>query len=66
MGYGASREGGVYGFDICIPQEKERIIPSTFLSPPGIDIQLGDDTWREAYDLDIETDNKTTSVDHNF
>lgn len=43
--------------------EEERIIPSTFLSPPGGDIQLGDDTWREAFDTEIETDVETSSVE---
>ena len=32
------------------------------MSPPGGDIQLGDDTWREAFDTEIETDVETSSV----
>ena len=43
--------------------EKERKIPSTFLSPPGGEIQLGDDNWREASDTEIETDIETSSVE---
>jgi hypothetical protein len=42
--------------------EKERKIPSTFLSPPGGDIQLADDTWREAFNTEIEMDVKTSSM----
>jgi len=42
--------------------EKERKIPLTFLSPPGGDIQLGDDTWREAFDTENETDEETTRL----
>ena len=33
------------------------------MSPPGGDIELGDDTWREAFDTEIKTDVETTSVE---
>jgi hypothetical protein len=37
-------------------REKEKSILSTFLSPPTGNIKLGDDTWREAFDTETDTE----------
>jgi len=41
--------------------EKDMNILSTFLSPPSGDVQLGDDTWREAFDTKTETTSTSTT-----
>jgi len=42
--------------------DKEKIIPSTFLSPPGGNILVGDNTWKEAFNTDIESTSDRTTI----
>ena len=43
--------------------EKERKIPSTFLSPPVGNILVGDDTWKEAFETEIKTSSVGTNTE---
>jgi len=42
--------------------DKKEAIPSTFLSPPVGDILVGDNTWKDAFDTELETSSISTST----